>query len=170
MTNEFRGIRDDDESHTHSLTTQTYRFASTSTSSSSSRSFNARVARPVRSRPRPRSRVLRLDAKRSSLGVDRSPIAIRRDRIRRRDERGIDRTERGIDRTEPNRTRRTLGGGVSRSRARRTRHSSASFAHFRILSRVDANGRARDDANAPIRISWACRGLNTIDDTSSRDR
>ena len=140
MTNEFRGIRDDDESHTHSLTTQTYRFASTSTSSSSSRSFNARVARPVRSRSRPRS-FARPPSRCQTVVPRGGSIADRNSTRSNPTSRSVgnrtdvepNRTDVEPNRTEPtsNRTRRTLGGGVSRSRARRTRHARTirAFSH-----------------------------------------
>ena len=95
-----------------------------------------------RSRRSPRSfastrarAALRLDAKRSSLGVVRSPIAIRRDRIRRRDRSGTEPTSNRTD-VEPNRTDVEPNATDPRRRclpfARAIIHPS--FAHFRIHS------------------------------------
>ena len=88
--------------------------------------------------------------RRSQFDAIESDVEIGREPNRRR-------TEPTSNRTEPtsNRTRRTLGGGVSRSRARRTRHSSASFAHFPSHARVDANGRA-DASTDSHRMGVSC--------------
>lgn len=172
MTNEFRGIRDDDESHTHSLTTQTYRFASTSTSSSSSRSFNARVARPVRSRSRPRSRA-RPPSRCQTVVPRGGSIADRNSTRSNPTSRSVgNRTdvEPNRRRTEPNRRRTERDGpsaAVSPVRARDHSSIIRAFSHS-FIPFVDANGRARDDDTTKNshQIDVSCVKY----DTSSRDR
>ena len=174
MTNEFRGIRDDDESHTHSLTTQTYRFASTSTSSSSSRSFNARVARPVRSRSRPRSRA-RPPSRCQTVVPRGGSIADRNSTRSNPTSRSVgNRTDVEPNRTdvEPNRTdveRDGPSAAVSPVRARdgRVIHPH----HSRIFPRTRASTRTAGPTRPPIRIGWACRVLHYERRyVSSRDR
>lgn len=108
-----------------------------------------------RSRRSPRSfastrarAVLRLDAKRSSLGVVRSPIAIRRDRIRRRDRLGTEPTSNRTDvepnRTEPNATdprRRCLP--FARATDARIIHSSIHSRIFAFMRRRERPGAGR---------------------------
>ena len=126
--------------------------------------IHARVGRS-RSRSRARS-PSRCQTFRSSQWVDRSID----DRDPTRSNSTSRRTRNRLERngTEPNRTERgyrTLGGGVSRSRARSFIHHSRIFA---FIPFVDANGRARDDDTTKNSHQFDVSCVKY--DTSSRDR